>query len=352
MADELEKRASKGGRARAAALSPEERKKIAVEAAEARWGKLPVAEHSGVLRIGELELPCSVLEGGKRVLSETGFSRALGRARSGSPWLPGADPGARMPHFAPPKRLISFLDADLAKELLEPIKYRSTIGGKVGYGVDAQLIPGICEAWLKAREAGALNAQQLKTAERAEILVRGLARVGIIALVDEATGFQAFRDQQELAKFLEHWVKKELRKWVRTFPREFFQQLCRLKGTPFPEDMRLPQYFGKIINDLVYDRLAPGVLDELNKVNPVLESGRRRHKHFQYLTEDVGHPKLLQHLGTLIGLAHGFEDGEYDRFYERVDRVLPNHHSLPLWLQANDLPRRRLPAAKTSGMRA
>ncbi len=239
-----------------------------------------------------------------------------------------------MPHFAPPKGLISFVGEELASELLKPIKYRSAKGGTVGYGVDAKLIPGICEAWLKAREAGKLSKQQLKTAERAEILVRGLARVGIIALVDEATGYQSVRDQDALAKFLSAYVAKEIRQWVRTFPRSFFQQICRLKGIPFPEDMRLPQYFGHIINDLVYDRLAPGVKDELQRVNPIAtKGGRRKHKHFQWLTENIGNPKLLHHLGVLDGLAHGFGDGEYDRYYQAVCRVLPKDHG-PLFEQA------------------
>lgn len=348
MADEKDDRASMGGKARAKRLSPERRTKIAVEAAEARWGKLRVAEHSGVLRIGDLMLPCSVLEDETRVLSEAGFTKALGRARSGTAWLRGNDPGARMPHFAPPRNLISFIGEDLAKELAEPIKYRSVKGGKVGYGVDAKLIPAICEAWLKARDAGVLNAQQEKTAARAEILMRGLARIGILALVDEATGYQAIRDQNALSKFLSAYVARELRQWVSTFPRSFFEQLCRLKGIPFPKDMRLPQYFGHIINDLVYDRLAPGVKDELQRINPVVSpKGRRKHKHFQWLTENIGNPKLLHHLGRLDGLAHGFGSGEYDSYYQAVCRIIPKDNG-PLFAHAI-AERKRLRAGNATG---
>jgi hypothetical protein len=324
MKDDPQERASKGGKARAALLSPEERKKIAIEAAEARWGKLPVAEHSGVLKLGDLELPCSVLGDGTRVLSEAGFTKALGRARSGSPWLPGADPGARMPHFAPPKSLISFIGDDLANELLKPIRYRSTIGGKVGYGVDANLIPGICEAWLKAREAGVLTRQQLKTAERAEILVRGLARVGIVALVDEATGYQKVREQRALAEILEKFVSKELKKWARRFPFEYYEELFRLKGwdtSDLTPNSPKPVEVGKITDDLVYKRLAPGVREELKRLTPRNEKGYLVNKLHQHLTDGIGNPKLEKHISNVLTVMKLSDD--WYEFMRNMNKVLP-----------------------------
>lgn len=63
------------------------------------------------------------------------------------------------------------------------------------------------------------------------------------------------RDRNALAKFLEQFIAKELRKWVKTFPGESFEQLCRLKGAELPPDMKLSGSYGKIINDLVFDRI-------------------------------------------------------------------------------------------------
>ena len=70
----------------------------------------------------------------------------------------------------------------------------------------------------------------------------------------------------------------------------------------YPNDtVQRPRYFGLLTNDVVYDRLAPGVLDELKKVNPKDETtGRRRHKHFRWLTTNLGYPKLREHLGAVI----------------------------------------------------
>ena len=77
---------------------------------------------------------------------------------------------------------------------------------------------------LEARKEGALTGRQQHIAERCEIIVRGFARVGIIALIDEATGYQADRARDALAKILEAFVTKELRRWVKTFPADFYEK--------------------------------------------------------------------------------------------------------------------------------
>lgn len=75
-------------------------------------------------------------------------------------------------------------------------------GRNVVRGYDADLLPAVCDIWLKAREQGLLQTQQLDKAKKAEILMRALAHVGITALVDEATGYQEIRDKIALQKIL------------------------------------------------------------------------------------------------------------------------------------------------------
>src|SRR5712692_10382868 len=75
--------ASKGGKARAQKLTSDERKEIARHAAASRWSKVPAkgprlvkATHGSPdrpLRIGDLEIPCYVLEDGRRVLVQRGM---------------------------------------------------------------------------------------------------------------------------------------------------------------------------------------------------------------------------------------------------------------------------------------
>jgi hypothetical protein len=133
------------------------------------------------------------------------------------------------------------------------------------------------------------------------VLVRGFARVGIVALVDEATGYQQDRATNALAKILESFIAKELQPWVKTFPADYYEQMFRLRGLDYRKDsVQRPQYFGGLTNDIIYSRLAPGVLDELKRVIPKSESGRPKHKYFQKLTNNVGYPKLREHLGAVV----------------------------------------------------
>ena len=74
---------AKGGRARAAKLTEEQRRRIAEKGAAARWGP-PEATHEGELRIGEAVIPCAVIKGGIRVITQRGMSAALGRHVTGS----------------------------------------------------------------------------------------------------------------------------------------------------------------------------------------------------------------------------------------------------------------------------
>lgn len=313
---------AKGGRARAAALSPEERQAIAAKAAAARY-KIPMATHSGDLEIGGAVLPCAVLEDGTRVISETGIAQALG-SRSGaskrSKYAARAEGRAPLPLFLSPKRLQPFIDPRHIDGPLQPIRYLQ--GRSILTGYDASALPIICDIWLRARDARALQDQQLGKAQKAELLMRGLAHIGIIALVDEATGYQDTRDRQALQALLDRYLRKELAAWAKKFPDEFYKEMFRLRGWQW-RGMKVnrPSVVGNYTNDLVYERIAPGLLNELQRKNPKNSQGRRKAKHHQWLTEDVGDPALAQHLHAVTGLMRASKD--WDQFKRLLDRAFP-----------------------------
>jgi hypothetical protein len=324
---------SMGGKARAEALSPEERSQIATAAAEARW-KAPKATHKGVLTIGEVRIPCAVLEDGKRVLSENGITNAILGSRSGaSKRLKKAaeSDGTLLPLFLAPSNLSNLVDESLRAGPLRPINYQD--GRSLERGYEAELLPAVCDVWLKAREKGLLQRQQLDKAQKAEILMRALAHVGITALVDEATGYQEVRDRLALQAILERYIKDEWAKWTRRFPSDFYRHLFRLKGIPFPPSAgtQKPMYVGHWTNDVVYSRLGPGILKKLREVNPKVTPGHRARKHHQHLTEDVGVPELQQLLSNVIFLMKGCTS--WNEFKQRLDISAPKYGdtmSLPL----------------------
>lgn len=314
---------SKGGKARAEKLSPEERSEIAKKAAEVRWGiDVPDATHGSPdhpLTIGEIKIPCYVLSTGQRVLHQRGMVSALGMSRGSS----SNSGGDRLAKFATGKIIKPFMENSLQR-VTEPIKFR-TRSGNLAYGYEATVLADICEAVLKAREEGLLQKQQEHIAVQCEILMRGFARVGIIALVDEATGFQQDRARNALAEILEKFISKELTRWAKRFPDEFYTELYRLRSELNPEALqhskKMPQYIGQLTNNVVYKRLAPGVLEELKRIVPKDKKGRRKYQYHRRLTEDIGHPKLQTHLTKVVTTMQLSED--WDDFIHKLDRIAP-----------------------------
>jgi hypothetical protein len=313
-----------GGFARADALTPTQRKAIARKAAAARWSpSIPTAIKEGVIKIGKMEIPCAVLADGRRVLTQSGFMLALGRARQakGRQYYKG---DVNLPAFLTAKNLNPYVTENL-KVTSSQIEFK-TIRGNMAFGYAAELLPQVCEVFLQASDDNKLTKLQLHIGERARILIRGLASTGIVALVDEATGYQDIRPQQALQAYLEKIIRKELAAWVKRFPDEFYENIYKLKGWTWPGIQKnrysVVAYYTR---DLVYERVAPGVLRELEQKEPRNEKGRRVNKLHQWLTEDIGHPLLAQHLHSLImfqrlALKSGFG---WHRFVKMVDQVMP-----------------------------
>jgi hypothetical protein len=317
---------AKGGHARAESMTPVERRRIAQQAALARWeGEVPIAEHEGEFNIGEVAISCSVLKNGKRIIAQATFLRTLGRSRSPKAGTGVYSTADGVPFFLQAEVLRPFISEDLLAATT-PVFYRTLSGGR-GVGYDAQLLPQVAEVYLKYRDDAIKNnkpvpAQYSHIVSASDMLMRGLANVGIIALVDEATGYQSVRAKNALAAILEAFIAKELRPWVRTFPQDFYANLFRLRGLEFPRDtVRKPQYFGRLTNDIIYRRLAPGVLEELQNTTPKNASGRRTHHFHRRLTEDVGHPKLREHLASVVTLMRLSKD--YADFQSLLDRIHP-----------------------------
>ena len=281
----------------------------------------PKAIRDGTLKIGNIEIPCAVLEDETRVLTQAGFLQALGR----SPRPTGTSEGGdfeQIPAALRGKAIQPFISEEL-RDSSRVLNFIPLKGG-LARGFRAELLPKVCDVFLKAREAGELPHNQQHIAKHCEILVRGLAHTGIIALVDEATGYQHIRDREALQVILDTYLRKEFAAWAKRFPDEFYEQIFRLRGWQW-KGMKVnrPQVVAKYTTDLVYERLAPSILTELETRNPKNSRGHRDARHHQWLTEDVGHPALAQHLYALIGLMRVATDRDWEGFYSMVQRAFP-----------------------------
>jgi hypothetical protein len=330
--------ASKGGKARAEKLTQEERSEIARQAVEARWAKIRAkatnsaevlrATHGSPknpLRIGDIEIPCYVLEDGSRVITHRGLQRSLAMPVKG-----GATETA---NFIAQFERKGVDCKDLTARLSKPREFLPPVGGRTAFGYNASVLADMCDVILAARAAGLLTPRQQTLAEHCEILVRAFARTGIDALIDEATGYQDVRPRDDLHRILELYIAKELLPWSKRFPDEFYQQLFRLKSWEYPpRSSKRPKLIGKLTEQLVYKRLPPGVLEELRQKNPVTyKGGSRKARHHQLLSEEIGNPHLEKQVlavTTILRISRDWH--EFVELFERSDPNAPHQGRLQL----------------------
>jgi hypothetical protein len=282
--------------------------------------KLPKATHQGVLKIGEFEIPAYNLPDGSRVLSRIEFIKALGRtgkAKGGRKY----DKEFQTPVFLTAKNLNPFITSELL-ENSTPIHFLDSKNNEI-IGYKAELLPSVCYVFMDANEEGMLKTNQLHIAQRAKILVRGFATVGIIALIDEATGFQDSRMKDALEKILNTYLLENAKKYEVTFPLELYKQWFRLNSWEWkPENaQKRPGVIGTWTNQLIYERMAPGLLDELKRRSPKNEKGYRKNPFFTFLTNEVGEPKLREFFGGHLALAKA--NTLWKKYMEMVNRVYP-----------------------------
>ena len=261
---------------------------------------LAESTHSGTLILGKdgAKVKCFVLKDGRRVISGRGLTEAIG--------MKGRSVGAK--RIIGMSHITKHIPEDSIELIEEPIKFtgRGTLKNKHGYttGYEATVLLDLCEAILDARNNGELKSEQEhRYADYCEALVRSFAKVGIVALVDEATGYQKDRARDELHKILEAYIAKELLPWSKRFPDEFYKELFRLRGWKLePMSVKRPKIVGKLTNQLIYNQLPKGVLKALQEANPINESGNRKDRHHQHLSKGIGDSHLEKQVASVTML--------------------------------------------------
>lgn len=318
------------GKARMKAMAPAQRRANARMAAEARWSAdLPIADFEGAFNIGLVELSAAVLRDETRIITQATFLRALGRSRSpkaGTGVLSTVD---ELPFFLQADALKPFITNELIAST-KPIFYRTKKDGK-GVGYDARSLKKVAEVYLQFRDAslrasGKIPSRYEGMIQAADTLIRALAEVGIVALVDEATGFQEVRQRYALQEILDAFLLKELAAWAKRFPDDFYKEIYRLRGWEWRgRKFNPPQAVAGYTTDFVYERLAPGVREELERRMPKDGEGRKKGKLHQLLTDDIGHPALAQHLHAVITLMKASKN--WNQFKLMLDTALPKRGS-------------------------
>lgn len=324
----------KGGKARSEKLTKEQRTEIARKGGLARsqqappdMSTVPWAVAEGELRIGNAAFPCAVLENGRRVLTQEGVLLALGRSRTAK-----GGEGASVdegPSFLRAKNLKPFVSSELEAST-RTIIYKPKAGGytphkgwlAIAYGQDAEVLPAILEVFVRARDAGVLHHTQTHIADQAERLLGALPKVAMVALVDEATGYQQVRAHNELQQILAAYILPEHRPWLKAvLPIEFTKEIYRVYGWNYSSDNRGPRYASKLIRKLVYEPMPSPVLPELDRVNPPNEKWQRKRKHHQHLTEETGLAHFKSQLAGVMALLRATPDNNRQFFWTLYERA-------------------------------
>lgn len=274
--------------------------------AKERWHPtIPKATHSGILRIGGFEIECDVLEDKTRIIRRKPFLKAMGRGIPGSKETK-READTNLPVFLIANNLTPYLEGDFKKRVAT-INYKGPNNQKL-IGYDARLLPEACKIYVQAEHDNVLQENQMKIAATCKAMLYGLATVGIISLVDDATGFTLEREKTELQKILEKYIEEELRQWTKVFPDSFFQQVYRLHGWEYPKKTNHPSCLGGFINQYIYEKLPEGVLEELKKKNPTNQNGNRKHRHHQFLTLEIGEDNLKKQITSITAIMRVSDD--------------------------------------------
>jgi hypothetical protein len=338
--------AAKGGKARAAVLTPSELSAIGRAGATARWekkraenaatgqasglvqsenrlekpktpgrrgraelqqdapsdGTFPVALFPGFLEIGATRLPVYVLDNGKRVITQSEVVRLL---------TDGSTTGM-LGRYLDAGNLRPYINGEHI--LRQAIRF-SIPGTRIqGLGYEATLLLDMCDAYLRAREDGVLIKSQRTLAKQAEIITRACAKVGIIALIDEATGYQEFRKKRELQLKLQAFIAEDLQEWALMFPQDFWFELARLEGVHYSPRSR-PLRWGKYIMAFVYDTIDRDIGKELRKKNPNPSHGKNHHQWLKEFGRQKVHDQI-ERVVTIMKLCDNM-----DEFRQKFARV-------------------------------
>lgn len=330
--DEEIKGKAKGGMARAASLTPEKRKEIAQKAAAARWspldeGGIPEALYEGILELpGGIIIECYVWKDKGRVrraFHKRGLARSFGiKSTSGNAFM----------RTIASKGLGSAIPENLHHKLNNPLILNTKTVGQIHTYDDVVLID-VCDAIWQASKDGKLNPGQKFLAIQAEIILRASAKVGIAALIDEATGYTKDKRKEEYRELWKEFILEQAKEYASEFPDQFYDVIYRLynlRRNPLAKNY--PQFFGGITIKYIYNPLAHSngaILEMLKEKNPVVyKSGGRRYKLFQFLSDIIGLPALRAHIWQIIGIGSASRSKEsFDRAFKRAfpgpERWLP-----------------------------
>lgn len=225
----------------------------------------PRAIAKGALSIFDPPVPCHVLADGRRVLGARGVQRALAGVTENG-------------HFG---RFLARISSENSPVEVGPISFVAQ--GGVHLGITAEDFQRLLSAVVDLAFKGPVHAARQHIVANARRMEKALVGVGLVALIDEATGYQKERPDNALAQLFKQYLLDECGKWSLEFREPFYTHLARVYRHAYtPGQSTRPAFFRGFTWRYVYGVLPPEVRAELQVRNPNPHEGTVRHH--QHLT--------------------------------------------------------------------
>ena len=270
-------------------------------------------KNSGELNLAGNIIPCYVTEDGIRLLSGSKMQEALKITE-------GKRAGTKINKFFKQKSLGNAATQIPSEALIPIVCYQ---GDRKVYCYKAEALTDICDAMLEIRKSFTLKPKQQLVADQCEILMRSFAKLGLVALIDEATGYQEDRDKGELQKILSAYISDEVAKWQLTFSDEFYKELYRIYNIPPKDGNSRPLRVGYLTAHLIYDQLPDGVFAAMKEKTGKSENGNWKYQLHRNLTESVGRQDLRRVINEVTAImAISDSKEQFEQLYSK------RYHSL------------------------
>jgi hypothetical protein len=259
----------------------------------------PKATHVGSLFDGLLD--CYVLDDERRVVSQNGLARSLSGVTGSANltrYLDRIDGGS------------AWLSSVTGLDFVLP-------GGRVAKGIEATAIPDLLQLYVDALSLGTLHPQQLTVAARAAKMLGALAKVGVIALIDEATRYQEQREAAALSFAFRAILLESTCQWDMMWPAEFVLAMCRLHGETWVGGPQ-PKFLASTYEKIYHLILGEEVCVELKRRNPDPRHGSNHH---QWLTPEA-REVVRRQVPILIAIAE--QCGSKEEFWARLEHRYAN----------------------------
>jgi hypothetical protein len=274
---------SKGGNARAAALSDERKREIAAKGAASRWPDriVPAIKKGNFKKNFGIDVDCYVLNDFAKtaVISQSGMALALGLSTGGS----------KFPRFLATKAISQLVGPEMGAKLSQPLKFQWGTGGpeqppSTVYGFNVTLLIDLCRIIVVAEASGELKRERYaRVIRQAHVILNASAKLGITQLVYALSGYNPA--VEEVIAAFKAFVQEEARKYDKEFPPELYAEWQRLYDIQLPGRGK-PWQFRHLTVRHIYYPLAKsnGRVLELLRVLKA-SGGDRSKKLFQFLSE-------------------------------------------------------------------